>query len=43
MALDLLRRIPKEKDPRFKMVTPYDRAGWDTYLTSMLAELGQAN
>ena len=43
MARDLLQRIPKEKDHRFKVVTPYDRAGWDVYLTTMIAELGPAN
>lgn len=42
MARDLLQRIPKEKDSRFKIVTPYDRAGWDAYLNNMIAEIGQA-
>jgi hypothetical protein len=41
MARDLLQRIPKEKDNRFKMVTPYDRAGWDAYLNNMIVEIGQ--
>jgi tetratricopeptide (TPR) repeat protein len=43
MAKDLLQRIPKEKDYRFKIVTPYDRAGWDAYLSSMILELGPTN
>jgi tetratricopeptide (TPR) repeat protein len=43
MAKDLLQRIPKEKDSRFKIVTPYDRAGWDAYLKNMINELGPAN
>ncbi|MFN9421546.1 MAG: tetratricopeptide repeat protein [Pirellula sp.] len=43
MARDLLQRIPKEKDHRFKVVTSYDRAGWEVYLASMIAELGPTN
>ena len=39
MAKDILQRIPTEKDSRFKLVTSHDRAGWEEYITWMMAGL----
>ncbi|MEQ1827362.1 MAG: tetratricopeptide repeat protein [Pirellula sp.] len=38
-AKDMLQRISKEKDDRFKAVTSHDRAGWERYLDWMATSL----
>jgi hypothetical protein len=38
-AKSMLQRIPADRDDRFKVTTAMDRAAWEAYLDSMLAEL----
>lgn len=38
-AKSMLLRIPADRDDRFKVATAMDRAAWEAYLNSMLAEL----
>ncbi len=39
MAKDILSRIPKEKDARFKTKTSRDRSGWEQYIEWLLKDL----
>jgi hypothetical protein len=39
MAKDILKRIPTDKDERFKSVTSHERAGWTQYLDWMVSNL----
>ena len=38
-AKDILSRIPKEKDARFKAVTSHDRLGWEQFIDWQLKDL----
>ena len=38
-AKDILSRIPKEKNARFKAVTSHDRPGWEQFIDWLLKDL----